>query len=275
MLAAMTRSVGGEAILAEIRRAGGHVPGDLSLWTLAERPGLADAVEAFGAGPWPAFFEHGSVADDQWPRLAAELPAFQLALTSGSGDGLALAAVARSAPMAWDGTDEGLPAGWDAHFIGSLRQLDEGVPPDTLGALMIVAAPDRRDDALGRAMVGAFRALARLLGYRAVIACVRPTLLDRYPLTPIDAYATWTRADGLPFDPWIRTHVRSGGRIVRPEPRSMLVEGSVEEWERWTGLAFPASGRYVIPGANATLEIDREADRGTHWDANVWIIHDL
>jgi hypothetical protein len=38
-------------------------------------------------------------------------------------------------------------------------------------------------------MVGAMRAAAKAAGYRAVIACVRPTWKDRYPLAPIESYA--------------------------------------------------------------------------------------
>jgi hypothetical protein len=108
-----------------------------------------------------------------------------------------------------------------------------------------------------------------------VIACVRPTDKDRYPLAPIDRYASWTRADGEPFDAWIRLHTRLGGRIVRGAPKSMTLRGSVAEWEAWTGMAFPETGRYVVPFAIDTVTIDRESDVGVYHDPNVWIVHDL
>ena len=112
-------------------------------------------------------------------------------------------------------------------------------------------------------------------GLTSVIACVRPTWKPRYPLTPIDRYARWTREDGLPFDPWIRIHVRAGGRIARPSPRSMTVTGTVAEWEEWTEMAFPESGTYLVPGGCEPVAIDREADRGTYYDSNVWVVHEL
>ena len=55
----------------------------------------------------------------------------------------------------------------------------------------------------------------------------------------------------------------------------MLVTGSVDEWEAWTGMAFPVTGQYVVPGACAPVDIDRDADVGTYNDPNIWIIHDL
>ena len=110
---------------------------------------------------------------------------------------------------------------------------------------------------------------------RALIACVRPTLLERYPLTPIAEYATWTRDDGLPFDPWIRIHVRLGGRLSRPEPESMLIAGAGRRLGVWTGMAFPASGRTwcPVPARWSTSTVSRAM--GTYRDPNVWVIHDL
>ena len=123
-------------------------------------------------------------------------------------------------------------------------------------------------------MVGAMRALAAANGFRALIACVRPTEKIRYPLTPIESYATWVRdGDGLPLDPWIRLHVRLGGRVVRPAPASMRIEGTVAEWRSWTGLAMPESGAYLPAGAAAPVTVDVEADRGVYLDPNVWAVH--
>jgi hypothetical protein len=95
-----------------------------------------------------------------------------------------------------------------------------------------------------------------------LLAPVRPSWKERYPLTPIERYARWTREDGLPFDPWIRTHVRLGRVILRPEPRSMRISGTVAEWEDWTEMAFPESGEYVFPHGLAPLAVDREQDLG-------------
>jgi len=252
--------------------AGRTLPADHTLWTLEERPDLGAALETFGSAVWPEFMHHGSTSDRLWGHMAESFGSYQLALTDVGG---ALVAVARSMPLAWDGSTEDLPAGWDAQFERSVAGFDAGVAPDTLGAIMIVIDPEQRGSGLGSVMVSALQARARLSGFHTLIACVRPTLLGHYPLIPIDQYATWTRADGLPFDPWIRIHVRLGGRLSRPEPRSMHIRGSVAEWETWTGMAFPASGSYVVPGACAPVTIDRGSDVGTYHDPNVWIIHDI
>ena len=112
-------------------------------------------------------------------------------------------------------------------------------------------------------------------GYRAVIANVRPTWKERYPLIPIERYVRWTRDDGLPFDPWMRLHARLGARIVRSSPRALIVKGSVADWESWTGMAFPESGEYVVLHATQPVVIDRDRDEGIYYDQNVWMIHPI
>ena len=52
----------------------------------------------------------------------------------------------------------------------------------------------------------------------------------------------WRREE-LPFDPWLRVHVRAGARIVKPCPRAMTIRATIGEWESWTGMAFPDTGQ--------------------------------
>lgn len=54
---------------------------------------------------------------------------------------------------------------------------------------------------------------------------------------------------------------------------SQTFTGTAEQWEAWTGLALPGSGRYVIPDALAPLEIDRATDRGTCREPAIWVEH--
>jgi hypothetical protein len=102
---------------------------------------------------------------------------------------------------------------------------------------------------------------------------VRPSLKERYPITPIERYVQWSRDDGQPFDPWIRTHTRCGGRIVKPVPRSMRISGTVAEWQQWTGMRFPDDGLYTFPRGLAPLAIERDRGVGSYWEPNVWIVH--
>ena len=94
-----------------------------------------------------------------------------------------------------------------------------------------------------------------------------------YPLTPMERYVQWRRPDGLPFDPWVRVHARFGAELVQVCESSMRINGTVDAWESWTGMAFPESGSYVVDGALVPITIDREADRGEYVEPNVWMRH--
>jgi GNAT superfamily N-acetyltransferase len=247
-------------------------PGALRLVTLAERPDLRDLLGDHNGAAWPEFMLQDPVADRLWHHLDEDFASWQLLLLDAEDR---IAAGGNSAPLAWDGTDDGLPAGWDLQFERTVADLRAGVASNTLGALQIVVAPGRQGEGLAGRMVEIFRDRARAAGFGALIACVRPTDKHRYPLVPIERYAAWTLADGLPFDAWIRLHARLGGRVVRPAPESMTITGTVAEWERWTGLTFPTNGPYVVPFATNPVIVDREADLVVYHDANVWVVHDL
>jgi GNAT superfamily N-acetyltransferase len=246
------------------------LPPGFSLVSYVERPDLIDAADTFNGSVWPEFMLQDAEADKYWHLLDKAFAEYQLVLLDGEG---AIAATNNSAPLAWDGTDEGLPDGWDRQFEQSAMELERGEPGTTLGALQIVVDPKRRGSRLSGLMVKAMLANARAHGFGHVIACVRPTDKHRFPLIPIEDYAFWTRADGEPFDAWIRLHVRLGARIVRGSPRAMLQRGTVAEWAEWTGQEFPGSGSYVVPFAAAAVTIDREADEGVYFDPNVWVVH--
>lgn len=249
-----------------------ELPPGHRLVSLAEAPELRDALGDHQVAVWPAFMLEDPVANRLWHHLFDDFPGFQVCLLNPAGE---IVAGHNAAPLAWDRTDAGLPAGWDDQFERSAADLAAGRTPTALGALQIVVRPDQQGGGLAGLMLTAMRANARAHGLGAVIACVRPTWKERYPLVPIERYMTWRRDDGLPFDPWIRLHVRLGGRLAHAAPHSMTIAGSVADWERWTGMALPESGEYVVPRAGAPVRIDREADRGTYHDPNAWIVHDL
>lgn len=55
----------------------------------------------------------------------------------------------------------------------------------------------------------------------------------------------------------------------------MTVTGTVGEWEGWTGMRFPESGPYVVPGALCPVRMDLERDLGTYEEPNVWMRHPI
>jgi hypothetical protein len=184
-------------------------------------------------------------------------------------DGDDIVARARSVPVRWNGTVVDLPVGIDGAIA---RGFDEG-SANVLCALVIMVPAAVQGRGASRLALEGMIEIARRHGLEALIAPVRPNWKDRYPLTPIERYAAWRRNDGLLFDPWMRLHERLGADILKPEPESLRITGTVTEWETWTRMAFPESAEYVFPGGLATVAIDRAEDVGRYWEPNVWMRH--
>jgi hypothetical protein len=174
----------------------------------------------------------------------------------------------RSIPFFWDGTLADLPPGIDA--LG-LRALEDRRIPTALSALAAEVAPDVQGEGLSHLVLRALCDAARRNELGPLVAPVRPSWKDRYPLVPIDEYARWQRGDGMPFDPWMRVHSRLGASIVRAEPRSLEIEASVAQWQTWTDLEFPADGDYIFPFGLAPVHVENGV--GIYWEPNVWMLH--
>jgi GNAT superfamily N-acetyltransferase len=217
---------------------------------------------------------HDPIAGEYWDGLFENFAVYQFALLSKKDQ--AVAGIANSVPLSWAGSVEDLPdEGWDWAMTKSAADHAHGLQPNTLCGIQISITPDFQGQGLSRIMLREMVALARSKGLPRVIIPVRPSLKHRYPLTTIDSYIQWMTAEGLPFDPWLRVHVRNGGRIVKPCPLAMTIPGTIAQWEAWTGMRFYESGEYIVPGALEPVLIDLEGDLGTYIEPNVWVVHEV
>jgi GNAT superfamily N-acetyltransferase len=239
--------------------------------TRAERPGSQPHIASLNdKALWPEFLYHAPILNRLFGRVMTEHAAFQFYAWDDERN--EVVAVGMAVPAAWDGNaaslpDGGLDATVEAHFA-------DGAPePTALCAMQILIAPEYRGRSLSARMIERMAEIGRDHGLNTLIAPVRPTLKERYPLTPMERYIEWRRPDGTHFDPWLRTHERLGATIAKVAPHSTTIPGTVAEWEEWTGMPFPESGSYIIPGGFVPVEIDRERDAGIYREPNVWMIH--
>ena len=243
------------------------------VFTHTERPELRARWSELVAPAWPELMLHDAVCNRYWRCLTEQFPDGQFYLCDESTG--AVLGVGNTVPVAWDGTVAGLPGGVDDMLIRAFGEEAVGARPNALSALQAVVVGEQRGRGLSTHIIREMGAVARRHGFSGLIAPVRPTWKCRYPLTPMERYVRWVRDDGLPLDPWLRVHRRLGAEILAVAEASMLVMGTVAEWEQWTGLAFPESGQYVVPGALVPVTIDRERDEGRYVEPNIWMQHPI
>lgn len=188
-------------------------------------------------------------------------------------DGGKVAAGGWGVPFAYSGQVDDLPEGYDA---GLARAVEDHEASRTATAFSFMAAAVSPEyDKQGLAAEVLSRLTDRVLeaGSHSVFAPLRPTWKSRYPQVGMAEYATWKRDDGFSIDPWIRTHQRMGAQIVGPAPNSMVIPGTVAEWEGWADMVFPVTGDYVVPEALNLLRVDRENDCAVYREENLWVQH--
>lgn len=243
---------------------------DVSVVRFDSREWLPAHIDALFADGFPQFILADQDAKSLIGPVRESFAALDIALVDAEDVPVA---AGWGVPIRWSGEVVDLPSGYTDSLRRSIDLRAESRQPDTFVICAGVVHPGHKGTGMATSLIRALKDLAACEGLTRVIAPLRPTLKHRYPLTDIGQYATWTRDDGLPFDPWLRLHVRMGARFLSVAPRSQTMTGTVVEWESWTNMAFPASGAYVIPEGLDLLHVDRERDHGRYVEPNVWVQH--
>jgi GNAT superfamily N-acetyltransferase len=245
---------------------------EFTVRTLSEEPGLRGHFPEFHRQAWPRFLNEGDGTGGLFSRIFTDFADFQFGLFDDAGT---LAAVGNSIPFICDGSTGDLPPDIKEVLERGLAVKQDGRRPTALSALAAIVDPTHRARGVSRRIIEVMAEIARRHGLKTLVAPLRPALKQLYPLTPMERYITWTRADGAVFDPWLRVHQRMGAEIVRVAPKAMVITDTVARWEEWTGLRFPESGTYVVAGAFQPVKIDVRRDIGRYEEANVWMKHPL
>ena len=245
----------------------------LRVFTLRERPELRPVIFAANfSSIWPECMLHDPVASLYFdaPFLDRYLDYILIGV---EGDDV----VARgfSVPFAFNvpGREELPDGGWDDVIRWAHQDLNLQRRPTAVSALEINLLPQARSRGHSRRMIEAMKANTRAHGFTDLFAPVRPNEKHLQPFTPIKEYLARLRADGLPQDAWLRTHVRVGGRIVKIAPYAMTIVGSVAQWSKWTKMTFETSGAVPVAGALSPVHICLEQDYGVYVEPNVWVHH--
>jgi GNAT superfamily N-acetyltransferase len=243
----------------------------VEIFTLRERLDLRPLVFSSDfESVWPEFMRHDATAHLYFAPSILDLYLDYAFVGVAEGK---VVARAFSVPFAFHiaGRAELPDGGWDETIRWAHDDKMMGRVPNALSALEISLLPEARGGGNSRALLGAMKACAKAQGFGELFAPVRPNQKHLHPFTSMRDYVSMVRADGFPTDPWLRTHLRAGGRIVKIAPYSMTIVGTIADWSLWTGMSFDRSGEVSIAGALVPVMVSLEQDYAVYVEPNVWV----
>lgn len=237
-----------------------------------ELPVFREATTQLAKESWPEFMWHDEIAKANWHEFFDRFARYQSVMLDAESN--QVVAVGHSFPFRWDHPLIELPEeGWDWVFQKAVADNKKGNKPNILAAVFVGVREEYKKHGLSRTILLSFQPTARAHGFENLVIPVRPNEKPQYPLFSMDEYITWKNEAGMPFDAWLRIQQRAGGRVIKVCHRSKTVRGSRAEWESWTGMKYPRSGQYIVPGALGPIEMNVDQDEGIYIEANVWMQH--
>lgn len=232
---------------------------------------ITEAINELNDSVWPDFMDGEKVMRTYWGFVEGTFPDYQLGIEN---DGELLAAV-NSAPIQIKDPVKMLDSGG---IYWALRKIShdymKGNKCNALVALQVMVTSQHRGKRLSYICVRELLNLAKEMRLKFLVIPLRPSRKYQYPLINIDEYITWKNKKGLPFDPWLRVHIKLGGKILNP-CAGPIVRAPKEKWAEWTKLDFCHSGQYVIPEGLDIINVTEENENLTYRQNNVWVIHQL
>ncbi len=246
---------------------------NLSVTSCESNPALLNASIALEDEAWEqvGYLDHTASHHTYYQRIETEFSEYRLSLFDASTNEVLATAVCL--PINLPPLDELPDEGWDWAVRTAFEQ--KGTRTASICALSVSVSPRHRRLGLARDVINAIRQLARMRDCEELIVPVRPTAKARYQHAPMSEYVQWKDERGRVFDPWLRSHLSVGGRVLSVCHRSMVVVRPLEFWRDWVQEEFDRNGSYNLIGGLSQLEVDLAADTGTYVEPNVWVRHNL
>lgn len=236
----------------------------------SQRDWTDEQMDCLFAEGFPAFITADAEVKKYIARVREYFPHLDVILVSDDGRP---AATGWGVPIPWTDDVTDLPQSFADILRVAVEAHESGADTNAFVICGGVVQPELKGTGTATELIRALIQTGQNHGMTRVLAPLRPTRKHSYPLINIDDYASWVRDDGLPFDPWLRLHVRTGGRVIALAPKAQTMTGTVQEWEQWARMPLPAAGQYVIPEGMSVLHIDTASDVGIYIEPNIWVRH--
>lgn len=220
---------------------------------------------------FPRVIGESHIIKQFWKKLEIYFPEFQLYLFSEQGD---LIGFINMIPFHFNKPFVDLPdSGWDWMLTKGVLDFENNITPNYLGGLQVII----RKQYLGKGFSSKILKHAKHIQKESklynIVIPIRPTKKHEFPNMSMESYMN-LKKDNKVYDPWIRTHIKNGARIIQVCNQSMTIRGDVKFWETLMNKKITQSGKYLLSGALQEISIDLENNTGAYIEPNIWIVYD-
>ena len=142
--------------------------------------------------------------------------------------------------------------------------------PNALGGLQVIITKAFLGQGFSKVIIAEGKKRIAQFGLSQLIIPIRPTFKHKYPQMEMEEYIGLKKNEQV-YDPWIRTHIKGGAKIIKVCKNSMNVKGDLNFWKRLIGKELTSSGMYKVNGALNPVRIDLENQSGEYREENIWI----
>ncbi|WP_299223359.1 hypothetical protein [uncultured Aquimarina sp.] len=219
---------------------------------------------------FPDIILNSQVTKKYWSRLEKYFPHTQLFIVSEDNN---LIGFMNAIPLFWDQSLSELPnKGWDWLVKKGINDFENNLTPNSLGGLQIIVTKEYLGQGYSKLLIAKGKKVKENFGFRNFVIPIRPILKYKYPEMKMKDYMS-LQENGEIMDPWIRTHLRNGAKIIKVCENSMNVTGDINFWENLIDIKIMKSGAYMVDGALNLIKIDVKNNFGEYREENIWIYY--
>jgi len=217
---------------------------------------------------FPPIILNSELIINSWAKIETYFPKHQIYALDTNDDVIGFA---NTIPFYWDQAASNLPNdGWDWLVRKGISDHESKVQANSLGGLQIIVSKQFLGQGYSKILIGAAKQLKENYNYENLLIPIRPTLKHQHPSMPMIEYIEYKKNNKI-YDPWIRTHIKSGASIVKICHNSMNVKGPIEFWEKLYESKIEKSGPLLVKGALSPVHIDLDNNLGEYQEPNIWI----
>lgn len=206
-----------------------------------------------------------------FPRVESYFPQFQYYLIS---DRAEVIGFMNTVPFHFSGPISELSDnGWDWMLAKGITDYEQNIEPNYLGGLQIIIRKEFQSQGFSKKIISYAKQVIKNSRFNNLVIPIRPTKKFEYPSMSMDDYMS-LKSENKIFDPWIRTHIKSGAEVIKVCNNAMNIKGDIPFWESILETSIITSGKYLPYGALNFAVINVENNVGEYREPNIWIKYD-